>query len=491
MPVVTDRISLIIPLRLTAGTYEGEERLKRLCQTVPRDLFDIMISDYGTEPAYAGPIKAVESQGVDVVRHPSPDPLFSIGAARDFGVQTARQNIILFNDIDFLGTPEMYRTIHAEAMRRDIARNMADFFCVPVLFLTEQGTRAWFDTQSSGTPFVEAFDVEWLEKNEAKVQFTAFGSSAMVINKQHYLSLGGHDQRFRGHGAEDYDLLHRLSSLTPKAPRPHEYYTDYKTNSVRRYWGFRPFFALYGLDVFARELHLVHLWHPRRREKGYFRSRPNFRLLKTIMTAWDKKASQPAPLPDLTRQERWLVVTTGKPVPLQLRQVLAMSGTYKLLQPTRGTSADTIRRLAESVRADRIIFALPGRDDLAEAETELVRAGYRSIRIPLPSASGRIRWVAQEKDEDGRLAKTVIEAEVEIVRAPNGQACFGFWQRIVPDQEDVPSTGKIPRWTDADLEERLKIFGGVAALTRKGQTKPKTARKASLLTRLARAVSRH
>jgi len=91
---LTDKISLIIPLRLTANTFEGELRLRRICDTVPRDLFDILISDYGTEDAHAGPLRALEAEGVAVVRHPSPKALFSIGDARDFGVRMARGKVV-------------------------------------------------------------------------------------------------------------------------------------------------------------------------------------------------------------------------------------------------------------------------------------------------------------------------------------------------------------------------------------------------------------
>ena len=55
----TDKIALIIPLRLTGATYEAEARLGRICANVPRELFDIVISDYGTRPEHRGPIDAL------------------------------------------------------------------------------------------------------------------------------------------------------------------------------------------------------------------------------------------------------------------------------------------------------------------------------------------------------------------------------------------------------------------------------------------------
>ena len=346
---MTQKITLIVPLRLTANTHEGALRLKRLCATVPRDLYDILISDYGTEDAHAGPISALAAEGIDVVSHPAPGKIFSIGHARDFGVQMARQKVTLFNDIDFIATPDMYRQIHAEVVRRNIAANLFDFFCVPVLFLTEAGTTSWFRHVAEQQPFVERNDVDWLESVPSDIQFTAFGSSAIVVNRHHYLSLGGHDPDFSGHGAEDYDLLHRLASLAPKGPRPHDYYTDYKTNSVRQYWGFRPFFALYGLEAFQRGLHLVHLWHPRRKEKGYFRSRPNFRHLKKVMLRFDRNGGMPLPLADLNSGERWVVYHAGDTDIALMRQILPFCAAYHFVDARKsGGADDTKPRLPDS-----------------------------------------------------------------------------------------------------------------------------------------------
>jgi predicted glycosyltransferase involved in capsule biosynthesis len=332
---MTEKIALIIPIRLTGATFEGEARLSRICETVPRDLFEILISDYGTLAEHRAPLDALAAKGIHIVSHPSPHPLFSIGQARDYGVQMATSPVIIFNDIDFFGTEAMYRAIHAEATRRRMAENLFDFFCVPVLFLTEEGTREWLAAPDDTKPFKDSLAVEALEADRARIQSVAYGSSAMVVNRHHYLSVGGHDPRFTGHGAEDYDLLHRLAGLAPKGPRPHDYYADYKDNNIRHYWGFRPFFALYGLDLPPLGVHLVHLWHPRRKEKGYFRPGRNFRLLRKVMKRFDRTGDQPMPLAHLAGGGgKWLVVYRNDRDLALLRQLLPLSAGYRASRST-------------------------------------------------------------------------------------------------------------------------------------------------------------
>jgi predicted glycosyltransferase involved in capsule biosynthesis len=436
MPALTQKITLIIPLRLTAGTHEGELRLRRLCATVPRDLYDILISDYGTEGRYAGPIRALAATGIEVASHPSPGRLFSIGHARDFGVQMARQRVVLFNDIDFFGTPDMYRRIHAEVLRRNIAENVLDFFCVPVLFLTEEGTGSWFRTMEEGKSFLEHTDVDRLEDAAALIQSTAFGSSAMVINRHHYLSLGGHDPKFSGHGAEDYDLLHRLAALAPMGPRSNDYYTDYRTNSVRKYWGFRPFFALYGLEPFARGLWLVHLWHPRRKEKGYFRPGQNTRLLRRLMLRFDRRGGQPMPLADLTGGIKMLVFIGDASDQVLMRPLLARAAAYEVKKARVLPDPEKIRIMAKD--AGWVVIGPGVAADMQKIEN--VAAALRDLMLlrleaTTPAGTYRLKIVDPKVSAGGGFDS---EISPEPILTSTGRLVALRWPPIV-----IPCLGEV------------------------------------------------
>jgi predicted glycosyltransferase involved in capsule biosynthesis len=481
---LTDKISLIIPLRLTANTFEGELRLRRICDTVPRDLFDILISDYGTEDAHAGPLRALEAEGVAVVRHPSPKALFSIGDARDFGVRMARGKVVLFNDIDFFGTPDMYRAIHAEATARDIARNMFDFFCVPVLFLTEEGTQAWFGSVEADTPFVAEFSVEWTERAVRDVQFAAFGSSAMVVNRHHYLSLGGHDPNFSGHGAEDYDLLHRLASLAPKGPRPNDYFTDFKDNGVRTYWGFRACFALHGLDVFAHGVHLVHLWHPRRMEKGYFRSRPNFRHLKRVMRRFDRAGQMPLPLTDSAGEGTWLVVYRSAQDIAMLRQILPLAHRYELLKARTLPPAHKLAAMAAERNADRIVLAPDASAERARLEGEAALAGIDLVQLRHAGPDGACEVTFRPH---AGAVRTVV-ASAEALRSDKGKVIYRGWHNL-----DCPGLGFIESG-DRPRSEPLSSpifasFGGESLLDRTLHPRPARKKKSTLWVKLKRRLT--
>jgi predicted glycosyltransferase involved in capsule biosynthesis len=310
--VVTPKISLIVCVRLVKGVYEGAQRLSLIVETVPASVYDIVIVDYGSPAEGASQIAQI-AEGhphATIVRVEKESAPFSIGEARDIGVQHAKNDIVMFNDIDFFGPAEMYQRIAAEVSARRMRENIYDFFCVPIVSLTDIGTEKFYEQLAEFDPgqIIHEWHSIVIEHKIALFSGIVYGSSAIVSHRHNYLSIGGHNRQFTGHGAEDYDVLHRLAYTCQKSPRTNEYYRDTKSNNVREYVGFRAFFALYGIDVFQRGLFLVHLFHPKRQMPNYFQSRRNFELLAEVMVQFDKHKYQPVPLNNIWHENKTLLI---------------------------------------------------------------------------------------------------------------------------------------------------------------------------------------
>lgn len=304
-------VSIIIPLRITPGLHDAECRLVSILDTIPENLFNVIVVDFGSQKSGSESINLICSNRdfVKVVRTSNEYEKFSIGAARDFGAQCADTPVVLFHDIDFICDAGMYKSIYSEIISRNMDKNTYDFFCVPVIWLTEEGSKDIVDIVSNESDYFKYFFHNAVtEHNKSIFDFVAYGSSAIVVNKYNLLSIGGHNPRFYGHGAEDYDILHRLSANCQKGPRTGSYFTDTKDNSILKYEGFRSYFALYGIDVFNRGIFLVHMWHPRRSIPNYFQSKRNFKLLETVFAEFDRQGHQPPPLADLTANYRTLAL---------------------------------------------------------------------------------------------------------------------------------------------------------------------------------------
>jgi hypothetical protein len=252
-----------------------------------------VLVDYGTDESLRPVLdQVIHDAGVDVrlVHVENSTAPFSIGAARDIGARSATSPVVLFNDIDFIAPARIYRLLAEEITKSEIAKDYRQFFCVPVIFLHEEATSEYLETGN----LLGHEKLACSEERARKAVFTSYGSSCMVSNREYYLDIGGHDSSFWGHGAEDFELLHRVFSEIPKGPRPPYYDIDFKDNGISNYRGFRAAFSLFGIQAFRRGLFMVHLYHPSRRERRYNRRREkNFQILRRKMKEFDCTGSHP------------------------------------------------------------------------------------------------------------------------------------------------------------------------------------------------------
>lgn len=354
-------ISIIIPVRFSKFVFEAKERLERLLGSIPSKFFEVTVVDYGSSPAEAERIRELcrLHRHVRLVRADTELEPFSAGAARNLGAQHARTPVIMFNDLDFLGSPDMYRRIAELAEARNIQENAYDFFTVPVAFLTPEGTRTYLDEAHNGMGERRFFS-NILQNKSSVVSTIAFAGSQVICNRMHYLAIGGSDSRFFGHGAEDYDVQHRLAAYCPIATRPQDYYKDVKSNQINEYRGFRAYFSLYGIEVLYHGIFLVHLWHPRRDEPGYMQSNRNFSLLEKTMREFDVHRRPPTPLPDLSNKDKTLVLIPPRSMAQEnLRHALPITGSFTIADERDFADAGALLQVVSDGGYNRVGFLNP------------------------------------------------------------------------------------------------------------------------------------
>ena len=278
--------SIIIPIR---AKKVGQRELTRLVTqlTCLPNGYEVIIVNDGSPKAVGHWIDQLVTQ-----QHVPTRPIksihlhtrfkkFSLARARNRGAEAANTPVVLFHDVDFLATTAVYERLRGYIAKQQLAAKPENFFCVPVAFLTETATEH----------FMQAFQRDqeaWCFRDRQllpveHLQFLVQGSSCIVMNREDLLSIGGHDEGFKGHGAEDFELLHRLSCRFPIAEKPPEYERNMGSGNVKEYRGFRAYFALYGEQCRQAGCTLVHLWHPKRKGFGYYRHKQNFKRLQLIM----------------------------------------------------------------------------------------------------------------------------------------------------------------------------------------------------------------
>lgn len=289
--------SLIIPIRAKKVGERELLRLDELLACLPSGYEVIIVND--GSPGAVG--KWID--GVVAKHHYSARPItslhlrtrfkkFSLARARNRGAKAATTPVTLFHDVDFLGAPSVYQRLLNHIKEQELATRPENFFCVPVAFLTEQATQHFISELKQNK---EAWCFRQRERLPLEhMQFLVQGSSCIVTNRDDLLSMGGHDEGFKGHGAEDFELLHRLACRFPIAEKPPEYERNMGSGNITEYRGFRAYFSLYGEQCRQAGCTLVHLWHPKRKGFGYYRHKQNFKRLQVIMQNSPKEQCQPS-----------------------------------------------------------------------------------------------------------------------------------------------------------------------------------------------------
>lgn len=279
-------LSLVIPLRVHSSRSRDIRRLRRLLKTIPVAI-EVVVADDSPSVQTRNLIQKLTKSreaSIYVDCFSSDGAVFSIGKLRDAGATAASGQHILLHDVDFSAPASTYILIASQKFRSKIFEKSEKAFClIPVFFTSPAGlllrhpTRLLLRFKYMQT-YARTAAGAWLGR-------LVLGSSALLIRRSHYLDAGGHSKAFKGHGAEDFELLHRLSSAYPRGKRPSDYTFDCGPQGFEAK-GFREYFSRYGRIALTINIYLIHLWHPRRKQDPSYTnaSKGNFKRLYSILS---------------------------------------------------------------------------------------------------------------------------------------------------------------------------------------------------------------
>jgi len=295
-------LSVIIPFRDDPKLRYLMQRLETLCAELPtRDDIEFIVVDSGSNPNSAAKCQRLCKQyNVRYLYQDTIDRAFSIGEARDFGVVNAEGEAVTFLDVDLRVDYDFWDRLIDFMDIFGISKQKKSFFVIPALYLTEEGT-VESDSIDVKNKF-QYFYLRWLYGDKHLTQNLAPCSSVMVVDRLHYLSLGGHRSEFRGHGFEDFEFLHRLAIEDGrKISRPENYYKDSGSWDINTYNSLRALFSLFGRPALLANLFVVHLWHPRPKQNSFYSHdlmKQNREIWVDFFKEYDKRGFGPEPLVD-------------------------------------------------------------------------------------------------------------------------------------------------------------------------------------------------
>ncbi|MEM6441894.1 MAG: hypothetical protein AAF763_19635 [Pseudomonadota bacterium] len=277
-------LTLVIPLRLGEGAPRDLRRLAAILAARPPSM-PVVVADDTADPALAARTEALLAAAPRARRLAAVEGAgrpFYVGRLRDLGAAAAQTRHVLFHDVDFAAPRAAYEGL-AEHAAAEMTEDAA-FACAPVWFLNRLGGGAW----RAAPEALRRSLGRAMEGRHPLARRLTRGSSAMLLSREGLAAVGGHCRRFEGHGAEDFELLHRLALRRPLGPRPERFAEDFGAED-RGAAGFRAYFARAAAPLIAKGLALVHLPHPPRRgDPRYLAARArNFALLREALAGSD------------------------------------------------------------------------------------------------------------------------------------------------------------------------------------------------------------
>lgn len=311
----TAALSVIFPFQNDPELPHLQERLVAQLRGRPNDprIEFILVESAAADADTTLTRSLCEETGTRYIPHENTGEVFSIGELRDLGAVHARGRAITFLDVDCRASDDFWPRLLEFMQAYGVSQHKKTFFVVPALYLTQEGTEE-FMAADPKTRFLEVY-LRWLHGDTAAVQTMAPCSSVMIVDRLHYLSVGGHRPEFRGHGFEDFELYHRLVADEDFLPRTRNYYRDAKNWNTTTYEGFRAQFSLLGRAALMANLFVVHLWHPRpKRAKFYAATHmgKNRSIWVELFKEFDRTKEHPEPLIDASAAAQSVLVL-GKP----------------------------------------------------------------------------------------------------------------------------------------------------------------------------------
>ncbi|MDD2451250.1 MAG: glycosyltransferase [Sulfurovum sp.] len=294
------KLSIIIPFRASEDRAYIVERLEQLVVEKNTSVEYILV-DSGSPLSLQDKVKTICTQkGIKYLYQDTLNSIFAIGDARDYGVEYSNGEFVTFLDIDLVCVNDFINKL-LEQCEIEIKNQKKSFFTIPCFYLTQEGSEVFLKMDSDKRD--DFFYNLYIDGDQTYIQNLAPSSSVMVVRREHYLSVGGHSPAFKGHGYEDFELVHRLLKLSNHIPRSRDYYFDSKTWDSNLYRGFRATFSMLGQKSLLNKLFVFHIWHPRPPSNGYENARfENHVNALDKFKQFDKDGLHPTPLIDKTKR---------------------------------------------------------------------------------------------------------------------------------------------------------------------------------------------
>ena len=201
-------LTLIIPILSLAGSSICiEKKLTNIISLVPLRQVNVLIVIAHRDDEFEEILSELANHKAVTVIYAVADQDSNILSLYNFGAQYALTPVIIFSDLYIDFSELMYKRLLKEVQAKEIDGNRGrEFFVVPKVKLTKQGLvqRA----ESDSEVFDSLLQHEFLVNNNKLIASIEYCSSCLVVNKYHFLQIGGYRSDLGSFC--QYDAIYRL-----------------------------------------------------------------------------------------------------------------------------------------------------------------------------------------------------------------------------------------------------------------------------------------
>ncbi|MDX0135797.1 glycosyltransferase [Sinorhizobium meliloti] len=271
-------ITMVICLRAHEGNHWVMERI-RLIRSYYNPMPRVLVLDFGSQEPFASELSTICAlNGLDYYHEPDTDT-YSPAAAHNRGFEKCETDLVFFCDADCFGPADMFGRMAGIATALKMKSFIDTPLILPVYHLNQTDTQAFFEIGDSTarSNFLDAmgFYSSLAEFRKEENFFIAPYSNIFLINRRMFSLTGGYDERFRGHGSEDFEYLTRLGLYIKNAPLPAKLMKDHlgplrdEFFGARQYSGFRRFLEALSKPAENFGLRVFHLYHERSKREDW------------------------------------------------------------------------------------------------------------------------------------------------------------------------------------------------------------------------------
>jgi predicted glycosyltransferase involved in capsule biosynthesis len=233
-----------------ANLGDEDGRLEGLCE------------EYGVEYLY------IDDKGV-----------FSIGECMNRVAQNINCEYLFVNDVDCYPSFDFYHKLLAEVDFLKSECNPYAFSVCGVYYANSSFSDKYLNKKVNGNT------LRLIDKDESHREMPNFCGTMPLFNRKTFLNIGGIYRGFRGHGAEDFLLVHQLNSEYKKYSPDKDYPGEgFKAT------GIRDMVSFYNLKTYNKNIFLIHKFHRRDNDAKYVQSKANnWSLMYDLIKKWDSR----------------------------------------------------------------------------------------------------------------------------------------------------------------------------------------------------------